>query len=232
MDDFLISPLNSVNIKKKLKTQLSANLLAYLAFTTGEHCCVSHRTELSKDSVKVFASRSICLFQVSTIPFLFCCCLWNSVFVQEENKKISEMFAEVLMRKSAAGDTPQGEYSRVFQNAAHISQSLYTKHFHLHYSYISDSDTVICVVQHPLNCVYFKKGKMCPGRDALWAVSVSLSCQTWAGRDNCISCPMLGAYWMTAADRINKYINKWHFTRVISKKSRLVKHKMHYMCTK
>lgn len=74
------------------------------------------------------------------------------------------MFAEALVRKSAAGDTRKvsvwlrlcrAEYYRKPDISAPPSQSFCTKLFYLLYSYISGSATVICAVQHPLKCVCF-----------------------------------------------------------------------------
>ncbi len=87
-----------------------------------------------------------------------------------KKKKIFEMFAEALARKSIAGDTrkvsvcsrlSRAECSRKPDVSAPPSQSFHTKHFHLLYSSISGSDTLIRAVQHPLQCVCFNvKQKM------------------------------------------------------------------------
>lgn len=130
--------------------------------------------ELSKGSVKsvfqlvhlsgsgVNSSYSVCAVVCAIV----------SLSKKKKNKKqmISEMFAEALARKSAAGDTRKvsvcwrlgrAECSRKPDLSAPLSQSFHTKHFHLLYSSISGSDTLIRAAQHPLKCVCFNvKQKM------------------------------------------------------------------------
>lgn len=138
--------------------------------------------ELSKGSVKsvyqpvhlsgsgVNSSNSVCAVV---------CAIVSLSKKKKKKQMIFEMFAEALARKITAGDTRKvsacsrlgrAECSRKPDESAPPSQSFHTKHFHLLYSSISGSDTLIRAVQHPLKCVCFnvkQKYETCPGRNVL-----------------------------------------------------------------
>lgn len=113
--------------------------------------------ELSKGSVKsvcqpvhlsgsgVNSSDSVCAVVCAIV----------SLSKKQKKQMIFEMFAEALTQKSAAGDTrkvsvcshlSRAECSRKPDVSAPPSQSFRTKHFHLLYSSISGSDTLIRAV--------------------------------------------------------------------------------------